>query len=104
ASKRGVRIKWEQVHAAPSVRCDGYLSGILERAVKQRQGKSIVLPSGAGHDAVAMVAITPVAMLFVRCQGGISHHPAETGSEKDVRVAIDVVNDFIAELSKRTRT
>jgi allantoate deiminase len=100
AAKRGVRIKWEQVHSAPSVRCDGNLSAILERAVKQRQGKSIVLPSGAGHDAAAMSAIAPVAMLFVRCKGGISHHPAESASEKDVRVAIEVMNDFIAELSK----
>jgi allantoate deiminase len=100
AAKRGVRIKWEQVHAAPSVGCDGNLSAILERAVKQRQGKSILLPSGAGHDAAAMAAIAPVAMLFVRCKGGISHHPAESASEKDVGMAIEVVSDFIEELSK----
>ncbi len=36
------------------------------------------LPSGAGHDAVTMSAVVPVGMLFVRCAGGVSHHPAES--------------------------
>ena len=35
------------------------------------------LPSGAGHDGLAMVALCPIAMLFVRCKDGISHNPAE---------------------------
>ena len=36
------------------------------------------LPSGAGHDAVTMARVTDIAMLFVRCAGGISHHPDES--------------------------
>ena len=36
------------------------------------------LPSGAGHDALAIAALVPDGMLFVRCKGGISHHPAES--------------------------
>jgi allantoate deiminase len=35
------------------------------------------LPSGAGHDGMAMIDIADVAMVFVRCRGGISHHPDE---------------------------
>jgi allantoate deiminase len=100
AAKRGVRPKWEQVHAASSVRCDSNLSGTLDRAVKRRQRKSLTLASGAGHDAAAMAAITPIAMLFVRCKGGVSHHPDESASEKDVRVAIEVLSDFIAEVAR----
>ena len=41
-------------------------------------GAAVRLPSGAGHDAVALAALTPVAMLFVRCLGGVSHHPDES--------------------------
>jgi allantoate deiminase len=40
---------------------------------------------------VMMASITPAAMLFVRCRGGVSHHPAESVSEADVAVAIDVL-------------
>ena len=60
------------------------------------------LPSGAGHDAAAMAAICPVAMLFVRCQGGISHHPDECATEGDVRVAIGVMNEFLALLAQNS--
>ena len=35
------------------------------------------LPSGAGHDAQAMAAITEAAMIFVPSVGGISHSPQE---------------------------
>ena len=56
------------------------------------------LPSGAGHDAVQMAALTDVAMLFVRCEKGISHNPAEAVEEADVAVALDVLERFLGEL------
>ena len=46
-----------------------------------------------------MAAITPVTMLFVRCQGGISHHPDEAVAIADVSVAIDVLVDFVQNLA-----
>ena len=51
-------------------------------------GVDVRLPSGAGHDAAMMAHIAPAAMLFVRCRGGISHHPAESVEEADVAAAI----------------
>jgi allantoate deiminase len=48
----------------------------------------MLLPSGAGHDAIAIAERWPSAMLFVRCAGGISHHPAESVTEDDVAQAL----------------
>ena len=42
-----------------------------------------------------MASVTPAAMLFVRCRGGISHNPAESVDEADVAVAIDVLERFL---------
>jgi allantoate deiminase len=53
------------------------------------------LASGAGHDAMAMAALCPVGMLFVRCAGGISHNPAESMTIADADVAIAVLLDFV---------
>ena len=53
------------------------------------------LVSGAGHDAVVLSRICPSAMLFVRCTGGISHDPRESVEERDVEVALDVVERFL---------
>ena len=61
------------------------------------------MPSGAGHDAAAMAALTPVAMLFVRCKGGVSHHPEESVSEADIAVAIETMSDFVMALASKYR-
>jgi allantoate deiminase len=100
ARARGVDCEIQISHRAQSVACDRQLSDLLALSVKRCQGRCLSLPSGAGHDAAAMAAIAPVAMLFVRCKGGISHNPAESVSPKDVRVAIEVMNHFIEEMAK----
>ena len=100
ATERGVNLKWEIVHQAGATVCDRKLTLALETAAKKHQAEVPLLTSGAGHDAAAMAAICPVAMLFVRCLGGISHSPAESASEADVRVAVAVMNDFLKSLSE----
>ena len=97
---RSVDVKWHVIHKMRSVACDRGLSEMLNQLVKRRQRESIFLPSGAGHDAAAMAALTPVAMLFVRCKGGISHHPDESVRVGDVRVAIAVMEDFLQTLAR----
>ncbi|MGE7468898.1 allantoate amidohydrolase [Bosea sp. NPDC003192] len=59
------------------------------------------LPSGAGHDAMAMAKLCPSAMLFVRCEKGISHSPLENMTELDAGIAIRVLIETILELARR---
>ena len=95
AAARRVKVSSQLVQQTPSVGCCRKLSGLIERAAKLHQPQIIRLPSGAGHDAAILARITPVAMLFIRCKGGISHHPDESVSRQDVRVALAVLNDFL---------
>jgi acetylornithine deacetylase/succinyl-diaminopimelate desuccinylase-like protein len=44
-----------------------------------------------------------VAMLFVRCEGGISHNPAEAVTAADVTVAIDVAQRLVDGLATDRR-
>ena len=73
--------------------CDPALTERLAQAIAAL-GYPLLLPSGAGHDGVAIAALTPIAMLFVRCKGGVSHNPAELVDPADVGVAIDVLGGF----------
>ncbi len=98
ASERGVAVSWETLHDHPAMPSDAGLSGALERAVVAAGLPVQRLPSGAGHDAAALAAIGPTAMLFVRCAGGISHNPAESVAEEDVAVAIEVLDRFVDDL------
>jgi allantoate deiminase len=53
------------------------------------------MTSGAGHDAMIVAGRMPVAMLFVRSPGGISHHPNETVRVEDVAAALNVGAAFL---------
>jgi allantoate deiminase len=72
-----------------------YLRTLLERAVEDVGVRVHRLPSGAGHDAAQMAALTPVAMLFVQCKEGISHNPKESVKKEDVDVAIRTLGRFL---------
>jgi allantoate deiminase len=100
ARQRKVKLCLENVHEAAAVDCSPTLSARLASAARRCQKKVLQLPSGAGHDAAVMAGITPVAMLFIRCKGGISHHPDESVKVQDVQVAFNVLNDFLFQFAK----
>jgi allantoate deiminase len=95
ANHRGIALTTTQVSENGSVRCSPRLTSVLAQAVQDLGHPTIQLASGAGHDAVEMAGVTEIAMLFVRCKGGVSHNPAESVDEADVAVAIDVLVKFL---------
>jgi allantoate deiminase len=99
AAHRGVALDWQPRGASASVPCDPRLSQLLARALEDTGHPPVRLPSGAGHDAVPMSTIALVAMLFVRCAGGVSHHPAEAVTVADVAAAIAATERFLALLA-----
>jgi allantoate deiminase len=99
--RRGLKSRWQTVQETAAVPCSAELSAALRAAARPHQPGVIDLPSGAGHDAAIMAQITPVAMLFVRCHGGVSHHPDESVRLADIRVALDVLTDFVLSLPAR---
>lgn len=99
AARRGLRIEFDLLQESDSLPCSPELTGQLARAVAAVGHPVHDLVSGAGHDAVALSPLMPVAMLFVRCAGGVSHHPDEHVAEGDARVAIDVMGRFLDDLA-----
>ena len=104
ASARQVTLGWQAGQQSRALACDPTLTERLAQAVQALGYPLLVLPSGAGHDGVAISALTPIAMLFVRCKGGISHNPAESVDEADVGVAIDVLGQFLATVAATVPT
>lgn len=99
ANRRELVRRWHRTQENGAVACSPTLTTQLARSVAAVQGKSISLVSGAGHDGVVMSALTPVAMLFVRCRDGLSHHPDEFAAPRDLAVALRVMVDFIQRLA-----
>jgi allantoate deiminase len=95
ARARNVEAVFEIRHEADATPCDPAMSTALEQRIAATGLDVIRLPSGAGHDAMSFRGVLPVAMLFVRCRGGVSHNPAEFASEEDIGLSARVLHDFV---------
>ncbi len=100
ARERHLTLDWRETQDDDAVACSRELTALLARSVRaQQQGRCIELTSGAGHDGVVMSAMASIAMLFVRCRGGLSHHADEYVAPADLEVALRVIVDFLERLA-----
>ncbi|TWI63443.1 N-carbamoyl-L-amino-acid hydrolase [Pseudoduganella lurida] len=100
--RRGVEFALHPIVQAPAAPCAPWLMDQLGDAVERSGLPRFDLLSGAGHDAMAMAALTDVAMLFTRCgNGGISHNPLETMTADDADIAATVLLDFLRSFKQR---
>jgi allantoate deiminase len=100
ARRRGLKISWRRTQENGAVACDPALSRALGQSVLGVQRRNLELVSGAGHDAVVLAGLTRVAMLFVRCRAGLSHHPEEFAAPKDIAMALRVLVEFLPKLAR----
>lgn len=100
-SRRRLDQTIEWVQEEPALRCDLALASLLKQAVQEVGLQSFYLPSGAGHDAGVLSKHFPAAMLFLRCAGGLSHHPDEAVAEADVAIALDVLWRVVMKLAAK---
>ncbi|WUR14414.1 allantoate amidohydrolase [[Empedobacter] haloabium] len=100
-ARRRIEFALEPIVQAAAAPCAPWLMDQLGAAVERQGLPRFDLLSGAGHDAMAMAALTDVAMLFTRCgNGGISHNPLETMTADDADLAAQVLLDFLRGLRR----
>jgi allantoate deiminase len=97
--KRKIAFDWKNIQMMQPVACDNKMVMLLKQAVVEGECKVLELVSGAGHDAVPIAEVAPVAMMFVRCFKGISHNPLENVEVDDVAAAVQITDHFIRQLS-----
>ncbi|MDB5410389.1 MAG: allantoate amidohydrolase [Rhodospirillales bacterium] len=99
--ERGVAIAPRKVHDLPAAACAPWLMAQIDRAIAAEGVAPLRLPSGAGHDGMAMIAVAEICMIFVRCAGGISHNPAEAITAEDAEIAARVLLRFITDFEPK---
>lgn len=98
--RRGLRWSSREVHTAPAVFCAPLLQDVVRAGIG---AEAPTLFSRAGHDAMAIGAITEVGMLFVRNADGVSHHPAESVRGADVAAGIRALSESVLHLAAEPR-
>ena len=101
AKRRGLALQVDVTHENRTVPCAPWLKAQVAEAVASEGYQVFELPSGAGHDGMAMIDIADVAMIFVRCRGGISHHPDEHVEVADVDAGAAVLLRLIESFRPR---
>lgn len=100
ARRRGLHFSRHELYRADAVVCDIDLRAAVEEGIRSSGDDSpVALWSRAGHDGMAVVAVTPIAMLFLRCKGGVSHHPDEHVRKQDVAAALDAYEAAVLALA-----
>ncbi|WP_297514679.1 allantoate amidohydrolase [uncultured Caulobacter sp.] len=99
AAARGLTAQIRLAQALAESPCDPSLMALLDESLADLGLPARRLPSGAGHDAMVMADLCPTAMLFIRCEGGISHNPAEAVTEADCALAARAMLGFVEKLA-----
>jgi allantoate deiminase len=98
AKRRKLALQLDVTHENRTVPCAPWLKRQVAEAIAGEGFRAFELPSGAGHDGMAVIDIADVAMVFVRCRGGISHHPDEhvdiADADAGARVLLRLIENF----------
>jgi beta-ureidopropionase / N-carbamoyl-L-amino-acid hydrolase len=78
---------------APAMMNPGFQDAIEAASRAFADGRSLRMPSGAGHDAQMLAMIMPAGMLFVPSIGGVSHHWTENTADADIVTGAQVFVD-----------
>ena len=78
---------------APAMMDASFQRAIEAASTEFAGGRSVRVPSGAGHDAQVLATIMPAGMLFVPSIGGISHHWSENTADDDIVTGAEVFVD-----------
>ncbi|AIT09801.1 N-carbamoyl-L-amino acid hydrolase [Candidatus Francisella endociliophora] len=92
-----VKISYTKNYEMEGPFCDEKMQDQLLDAIKEEGEAPFSLFSGAGHDGLAMINLTPISMLFLRCKDGLSHHFEEEIDYNDAIIAARVIQRFLQE-------
>jgi len=99
ASRRSVEAKLELINADPPTHCDPHIVDTLIEACGAHNLALERMISRAYHDSLFMSRIVPTAMLFIPCQGGVSHRPDEYASPEWIAQGALILAEALARLA-----
>ena len=99
AEKRGLSYTIEPISKDHPVSMHPLMVKEIERAVTSLQLEYMIMPSGAGHDAMHWAEVAPTGMIFIPCRDGISHNSVEFAAMDDIVAGAEVLENVIKNIS-----
>ncbi|MBN33364.1 MAG: Zn-dependent hydrolase [Rhodospirillaceae bacterium] len=89
--KKKVEIEVDEIWVSPPVVFDENCVGAVRKGAELLGYDHMDMVSGAGHDAVYVSRVAPTGMIFVPCEGGISHNEIENAAKDDLEAGCNVL-------------
>ena len=89
-----------QIAEAQSIHFNELVVDTIQAASDRLGLANMRIFSGAGHDARQLHFVCPTGMIFVPCEGGISHNEAENATPSDLAAGTRVLVETLLELSE----
>ncbi|WP_240374540.1 Zn-dependent hydrolase [Bacillus piscicola] len=96
-NERNIDIKLVKLTEETPVLLSDQVQELFKKVCKDAGVEPIILPSGAGHDAMNMAKKWPTGLLFIPCEDGLSHHPDEHANIQDIVVGTDILERAVKE-------
>lgn len=91
ASELSLKAELEQIWYSPPVPFDRACVDAVRRAAEANGYAHRDIVSGAGHDACYIARVAPTSMVFIPCEGGISHNEIESATPEHVAAGCQVL-------------
>lgn len=89
--KNDTTVSFDQFYQSPAAITDEGIKELVSKSAQALGLDSMPMPSGAGHDAQSLKDVTPIGMIFVPSQNGVSHAPTEFTSEQQITDGANVL-------------
>jgi len=100
AHAHNVSVTVERVANYPACNFDAGCVSNVRNAAATLGLSHMDIVSGAGHDAIYMARVTPTSMIFVPCEGGISHNEIENAKPEDLAAGCNVLLNVILDRAR----
>jgi N-carbamoyl-L-amino-acid hydrolase len=91
AAKHGLQLNFEQIWSFAATPFDPQCIDAVRDGAVQTGASHMDIVSGAGHDAIYMAGVAPSGMIFVPCEGGVSHNEIENATVEDIATGCQVL-------------
>ncbi|MBK8159282.1 MAG: Zn-dependent hydrolase [Rhodospirillaceae bacterium] len=90
-AKNHLEMDFKEIWYSPPVKFDESCVAAVKKGAEELGLSNLNIISGAGHDSCYMNRVAPTAMVFIPCEGGISHNEIENATKEDCRDGCDVL-------------
>ena len=98
ATTAGLDVAFETVNTVSPAHCADAVRDAIRTGCERTANRHTDIASGAGHDAMHMVAIAPMGMIFIPCEDGRSHCAEEWAEPEQVAAGAAVLCEAVKEI------